>query len=244
VRAQAGFAALQAEGDLRQLEWMIGTNAMATGDFERGRPIFAQLATEDEEALGFDFLDLRAIGHAGLAEIDLATGKTESGLSRYREAIAVFSGGGSAPAPWLNMISAACIIAHIRAGSGGAELVDGFAKELRTRILVQLRAQPGFVDKPVLGAASAGLAAWYLWERGDSEPGAARVTAGLELFGLAARLNQRQDLRSLERATLERELRDAWGDEAVETALSSAASLPRDDAVARVVELLGYALRM
>ena len=52
-----------------------------------------------------------------------------------------------------------------------------------------------------------------------------------------------QDLRSLERATLERELRDAWGDEAVDNALSSADSLTRDDAVDRVIDLLRDALR-
>ena len=244
MRAQAGFAALQADGDLRQLEWMIATNAVATGDIERGRLIFARLASEDEDALGFDFLDLRSIGHSGLAEIDLGTGRIESGLARYLDAVAVFTTAGPAPAPWLNMVSAACIIAHIRAGSSDTAVVDRLAKDLRTRILVQLRLQPTFVDKPVLGVGVAGLAAWCLWERGDAEPNRQRVDAGLELFGLAARLNSRQDLRSLERATLEREMRDAWGDGAVETALSSAASLTRDEAVVRVVDLLGYALRM
>ncbi len=96
----------------------------------------------------------------------------------------------------------------------------------------------------MLGSAVAGLAAWLLWERGDSEPSADRVEAGLELFGLSARLNSRQDLRSLERSTLEREVRDAWGDEAVEAALSSAASRTRDEAVDRVIDLLRHALRM
>ena len=244
VKAEAGFIALNADGDLRQLEWLIAMSAIATGDIDRGRPILERFATADAESLGFDFLDLRAIGRSGLAEIDLASGRIASGLSQYREAVRVFSAASAAPAPWLNIVAAACIIAHIRAGSSEYDLVDTLAKDLRTRMLVQQRMQPGFVDRPVLGSAVAGLAVWALWERGDAEPTAERVRAGLEFVGLAARLNSRQDLRSLERATLEREAREAWGDEAVETALSAAASLTRDDAVARVIDLLGHALRM
>ncbi len=246
VRAEAGFLALQADGDLRQLEWLIAMNAIATGDIDRGRPILERFATDDAEALGFDFLDLHAIGRSGLAEIELATGRIEAGLRQYREAVAVFDAAGSAPspAPWLNIVCAACVIAHIRAGHSDFDLIDRLVRDLRTRILVQQRTQPGFVDRPVLGSGAAGLAAWCVWERGDSEPSAERVKAGLEFFGLATRLNSRQDLRSLERSSLEREMRDAWGDEAVEAALSSAASLTRDEAVDRVIDLLGYALRM
>jgi hypothetical protein len=250
VRAEAGLASLQADGDLRQLEWLIAMNAVATGDLDRGRPILERFATDDADALGFDFLDLRSIGRSGLAEIDLATGRVESGLRQYREAIAVFTSAdpaaspGPAPAPWLNIVAAACLIAHIRANVADRAAVDGIARDLRTRILVMHRLQPAYVDRPVLGSAVAGLAAWALWERGDAEPEAERVATGLELFGLSARLNARQDLRSLERATLERELRDAWGDGAVDAALSSADSLTRDDAVDRVIDLLRDALRV
>jgi predicted ATPase/DNA-binding SARP family transcriptional activator len=248
VRAEAGLASLQADGDLRQLEWLVAMNAVATGDLDRGRPILERFANDDADALGFDFLDLRAIGRSGLAEIDIAQGRIESGLAQYREAVAVFAttvpSAPSGPAPWLNIVAAACLIAHIRAGVSDGDLVDGLARDLRSRVLVHQRMQSAYVDRPVLGSAVAGLAAWSLWERGDAEPSAERVEAGLELFGLSARLNSRQDLRSLERATLEREVRDAWGDEAVEAALSSAASLTRDDAVDRVTELIRYALRM
>ncbi|HEY2556174.1 MAG TPA: BTAD domain-containing putative transcriptional regulator [Diaminobutyricibacter sp.] len=243
VKAEAGLTALNADGDLRQLEWLVAMCAVATGDIERGRPILERFATDDAESLGFDFLDLRAIGRSGLAEIDLADGRIGTGLSQYRDAVAVYSAPGSAPVPWQSIVAAACIIAHIRAGFSDYGVVDGLAKELRTRILVQHRMQPGFVDRPVLGSAVAGLAAWLLWERGDAEPTADRVEAGIELFGLAARLNSRQDLRSLERSILERELREAWGDEAVGRALSSAGALTRDDAVDRVIDLLGRAAR-
>ena len=248
VRAEAGLAALQADGDLRQLEWLVAMNSVATGDLDRGRPILERFATDDADSLGFDFLDLRAIGRSGLAEIELVSGRVESGLSQYREAVAVFSSTepapNPAPAPWLNLVAAACLIAHVRADVSDYALVDGLARDLRTRVLVQHRIQPAYVDRPVLGSAIVGLAAWSLWERGDAEPTAERVEAGLELFGLSARLNSRQDLRSLERSTLEREVRDAWGDEAVGAALSSAASLTRDEAVDRVIDLLRYALRM
>nr|WP_193571269.1 BTAD domain-containing putative transcriptional regulator [Diaminobutyricibacter tongyongensis] len=248
VRAEAGLSSLQADGDLRQLEWLIAMNAVATGDLDRGRPILERFATDDADALGFDFLDLRAIGRSGLAEIDLVTGRVESGLAQYREAVAVFAttdpSAVPGPAPWLNIVSAACLLAHIRAQVSDYTFIDGVARDLRTRVLVQYRMRSAYVDRPVLGSAVAGLAAWTLWERGDAEPSAERVEAGLELFGLSARLNARQDLRSLERPILEREVRDAWGDEAVEAALSSAASLTRDEAVDRVIDLLRYALRM
>ena len=90
ARAESGFIALQADSDLRELNWLVAMNAIATGDIERGRPILERFATETDESLGFDFLDLRAIGRSGLAEIDLATGKIDSGLRLYREAVAVF----------------------------------------------------------------------------------------------------------------------------------------------------------
>lgn len=147
------------------------------------------------------------------------------------------------PTPWLNIVAGACVIAHIRAGYSDRDLVDRLTRELRTRILVQHRTRPAFADRPVTGSAVAAIAAWFVWERGDAEPGTEQVAVGLEFLGLAARLSSRQDLRSLERSTLEREMRAAWGDEAVSAALSSTAALTRDEAVDRVVEVLGYAFR-
>lgn len=237
-RARIGLSALQADGDVRQLDWMIAMNSVAVGDLERGRELLQQLATADDESLGFDYLDLRAIGRAGLAEIAIASGDVDDGLRQYRDAIKVFEVGGVAPTPWMNILAAAAIIAHVRAETPDSHLVDRLALDLRTRVRVTIRLQPMNVDKPVLGACALGLATWLLWERGDAEPSGPQIAAGLELFGLATRMNSRQDLRPLNRQPLEHAFRESYGDEAVDRALETASSLSLTEASDRFVELI------
>jgi predicted ATPase/DNA-binding SARP family transcriptional activator/tetratricopeptide (TPR) repeat protein len=237
-RAATGLNALQATGDLRQLDWMVAINAVTVGQLERARPVLERFANDSAEELGFDFMDLRAIGRSGLAEIALVEGRTDEGLNLYRDAVAGFGPRFTAPVPWRNIVAGACLVAHVRADVPDRSFVDGLAHSLRTGLLVAMRLQPGFVDKPVLGSALVGIAAWLLWPR-DTAEGANthKRELGLELFALAERLNGRQDLPTLNRERFARELRSR-DDDGLQSARESASRLSRDESAARAVEAL------
>ena len=58
----------------------------------RGRPILERFATETDDSLGFDFLDLRAIGRERAGrDRPRDRARSTSGLRQYREAVAVFA---------------------------------------------------------------------------------------------------------------------------------------------------------
>jgi hypothetical protein len=238
-RAATGLSALQATGDLRQLDWMVAINAISVGQLERARPALERFANDSAEELGFDFMDLRAIGRSGLAEIALLEGRTDEGLNRYRDAVAGFGPRFTAPVPWRNIVAGACLVAHVRADVSDSSFVDGLAYTLRTSLLVAMRLQPGFIDKPVLGSALVGIAAWLLWPRDTPDDATTRKhELGLELFALAERLNGRQDLPSLNRELFARELRARGDDDGLDSARERASRLSRDESGARAFDAL------
>ena len=83
-KSQQGMNALQANGDLQQLSWLIAMNQLETAP-EKARGIFEGFVAQSAEDLGPDYVDLRSIGWAGLAEIALGEGSTDDGLGLYRQ---------------------------------------------------------------------------------------------------------------------------------------------------------------
>lgn len=248
-RAHAGLALLQATGDLRQLDWLIAVNSISAGDIERGRELLENYLYEEVDRTGFDYVDYYGIGFAGMAEIALAEGDFTEGVRLYDEAIGVYLDDSSVERdavanPWLTILGAALVAARLRAQEVDPALLDrgdtaAAARRLRTRVLVNGRLNPPYLDKPVIGTGLLGFAIWML----DAEVGEARgsqwVDAGLELFALAERSNSRQDIESLRRAPLAARVRRAWGDERLAAAENAVSALTRDAAAVRGLALLG-----
>ncbi|WP_295120654.1 BTAD domain-containing putative transcriptional regulator [uncultured Leifsonia sp.] len=250
-RAHAGLALLQATGDLRQLDWLIAVNSISAGDIARGRILLENYLYEEVDRTGFDYVDYHGIGFAGMAEIALAEGDFSAGVRLYEEAIGVYlddtSAGRDAVAnPWLTILGAALVAARLRAQEAAPDLLDredteAAARRLRTRVLVNGRLSPPYLDKPVVGTGLLGYAIWML----DAEVAAAHgdpwVDSGLELFALAERSNSRQDIESLRRGPLAARVRRVWGDERLAAAQAAAAGLTRDAAAVRGLAVLADA---
>ncbi|GAA4145011.1 BTAD domain-containing putative transcriptional regulator [Leifsonia shinshuensis] len=258
--AHEGLATLRAAGDLRQLDWLIAVNAISAGDVDRGRRLLENYLHEEVDRTGFDYVDYYGIGFAGMAEIALAEGDYARGVRLYDDAIGVYTDDTAVERdatanPWLTILGAALIAARLRAheaetggtegaGPAGADPLSRAetaeaARRLRVRLLVSARLSPPYLDKPVIGTGLLGFAIWML----DAEVGAARgdewVDAGLELFALAGRSNSRQDIVSLHRPPLAERVRRVWGDERLAAAEAAAATLGRDAAAVRGLEVLG-----
>jgi predicted ATPase/DNA-binding SARP family transcriptional activator len=239
-RARSGLEQLEAVGDMRQLDWLIAINSVSVGRKERGQEILERFARAEDDVLGFDFLDLRAIGFAGLGEIALSDGRAAEGLRLYREAVDVFGSSLSAPIPWLTIIVSAYIVARLRAGevAGAPDDTDSLARALRTRLIVTARLRPASLDKPVLATGVIGVAAWVLLGSPARAADPDMLAAGAELFALAERLSSRQDVPSLRRDPLEATTRERHGDGLVDEARARVRGLSIDEATARALVLL------
>ncbi|MDN4615883.1 BTAD domain-containing putative transcriptional regulator [Leifsonia sp. F6_8S_P_1B] len=256
-RAHDGLRLLGAAGDLRQLDWLIAVNAIGTGDLERGRALLEGYLDAEIDRTGFDYVDFYGTAYSGLAEIALAEGDLAGGIRLYGQAVGVFTDEATAErealaAPWLTILGAAHLAVLIRAHHELPDAVDwtqtdDTARRLRTRLLVNSRLNPAYLDKPVVGAGLLGYAVWMLDPRTVAEHASASagrrdwLSLGLELFALAGQANSRQDLASLDRATLSARVREAWGAERLEAAIASVSGLGRDAAAVRGLELLAAA---
>lgn len=247
-RAHSGLALLQATGDLRQLDWLIAVNSISAGDIARGRELLENYLYEEVDRTGFDYVDYYGIGFAGMAEIALAEGDFAEGVRLYDEAIGVYLDDTTVERdaianPWLTILGAALVAARLRAQEADPDLLDrgdtaAAAWRLRTRVLVNGRLNPPYLDKPVVGTGLIGFAIWML----DAEVGAAHgeawVDRGLELFALAGRSNSRQDIESLRRAPLAARVRQSWGEERLAAAEAAVSGLTRDAAAVRGLQVL------
>ncbi len=261
-RARAGLEELEATGDIQQLDWLIAVNSMSMGEFDHAKVVLEYFARADDLSSSFDFMDLRAIGFSGLAEIALAEGHTAQGLALYRQGVDVFAASpGSPMPPWFNIITAACIVARVRLEAAEASAdapaetdtpdraearaeTDDLARKLRVRLIAASRLRPNFIDKPVLATGSFAIAAWALVRSilgvsGDpnGERSPLPVSDAIELLALTTRLSSRQDMPSLHRAPIEAMARDSFGPTVDET-LQRVTKMNVDDATSRVLELL------
>ena len=151
-KSQQGMNALQANGDLQQLSWLIAMNQLETAP-EKARGIFEGFVAQSAEDLGPDYVDLRSIGWAGLAELALREGSTDDGLGLYRKSVDAFGREKGRMAPWYVIVSGACLCAHVDAGSTEMSYLGMLVRRVRTRVLVSSRTRREFMDMPVAGAA-------------------------------------------------------------------------------------------
>ncbi|MGN6761325.1 MAG: AfsR/SARP family transcriptional regulator [Leifsonia sp.] len=267
-RAYDRMALLQADGDLRQLDWLIAMNAISVGETARARRLLERYLAAEVDRRGFDFVDYYAIGHAGMAEIALAEGDLAQSVRLYDDAIDVFAEESASSrmslSPWRTMMGAARLVARLRVHATEPGLVDwaatdAAAADLRIRTLVTSRMSPPNLDRPVIGSCLAGYAAWMLDPRtgeqhaseahagdehtGAEHAGAERTSAdwvenGLTMFALAGRANSRQDVPTLHRDAIAIPIAAAWGQERLDAALAAVASLTPGEAATRGLALL------
>src|SRR6185437_4450328 len=147
-RAYDRMALLQADGDLRQLDWLIAMNAISVGETARARRLLERYLAAEVDRRGFDFVDYYAIGHAGMAEIALAEGDLAQSVRLYDDAIDVFAEESASSrmslSPWRTMMGAARLVARLRVHATEPALVDwagtdAAAADLRIRTLVTSR---------------------------------------------------------------------------------------------------------
>lgn len=246
-RAYDHMALLQADGDLRQLDWLIAINAISSGDTARGRRLLERYLAVEVDRTGFDYADYYAIGYAGMAEIALAEGDPAEAVRLYGQALEAFDdrpAGRSSLNPWLTMLGAAAVVARLRIHAGEPGLLDwsetdAAAATLRTRTLVNARLNPPYVDRPVIGSGLVGFAAWMLDPHtADAHGDGEWVQTGLTLFALAGRANSRQDVASLHRAAIASRIVEAHGSDGLAAADAAVAGLSPEEAVARGLALL------
>lgn len=246
-RAHDQMSLLQADGDLRQLDWLIAMNAIANGETARGRTLLERYLAVEVDRTGFDYADYYAIGYAGMAEIAVAEGDLPEAVRLYDEALAAFGGapttGERILNPWTIVLGAAALVVRLRVLATDPTIADpaetdAAAAELRTRILVTSRLNPPSLDRPVTGSGLSGFAAWMLDPRTAERHPDSWVDAGLTLFALSGRANARQDVASLHQDALAERIAETWGRERLEAAAASVAAVPPAEAVVRGLALL------
>jgi predicted ATPase/DNA-binding SARP family transcriptional activator len=200
---------LDVDTDLRQLDWLIGANAIVLGDVDEGERIFTELAARRGRGGAEDDADNRAVAVAGLAEVATARGDRDRAVQLWSDAAAISR---VANSPWRVVVDAAAIAGWAALQVQDADLERPY-RRLRTLLIALMRLQGARVDAPVIGSGM--LALSPVLRRSD--PATADEVASLGLT-----LGARRDLPSI----------DALARGAVR------ASLDHVDAARRAMELL------
>lgn len=222
-----GLAALDAEPDLLQLEWMRAGNLLSAGRFDEVRPLLDELAASERRTA--DGLALATVAELGRAELARAD-RRMADARRHGRAAADSFGVHERSTPWYLMVLADLLSAAVF-DERDADDADRWAARIRYRTIALHRAWPAFTDKPVLGTAVLGWSAWAM--RRPHLRGRA-----LELLALAERMHPRQDLPALR---LEPHLAAAEGiagAAALERARADVADLTQPERAERALRLL------
>ncbi|MGG7465564.1 AfsR/SARP family transcriptional regulator [Plantibacter sp. YIM 135347] len=234
-RADARLRLLDADEDLRQLEWVVALSNVSNGEYEAASEVFGRFLREDRPNSDFSPVrERRSIGFAGLAEVARAQGDLVRGRELYDQAVEAFGRTSDRNSPWLLMVAGAAIVAEVTDRTGPWAATTDRAHRLRVRVVATSRVNSAFIDKPVLGSAALGIGVWAI--RSDDADVAA---IGLELMSLAERLNSRQDSPALLREPQWAAAHELLGAPAVAAARAAATALSGDDGAARTIELLG-----
>ncbi len=238
--SRAGLTALQSHPDLQQLDWLESLTRLVAGEHDGGTRVFEEIITADSHQ-GEGPGDRRSLGYAGLAEVELAAGNTAAGLRLYRKG----SGPGTVALrdPWLRIVTAAAVVAHVAAGSPDPEYTRTRSRRLRTIVFADLRLRPDAADRPIIGCSLLAIGRWLLRPT-DLPPETGLRDTGLELVLLSGILGVRQTLPALNLAAVLAGLDAEHPREAIQAARGRVAGLSPADGLARAVELLrGTAVR-
>ena len=233
-RAESGLRELQADDDLRQLDWSRAGALIGLGRVDEARVLLDRLQTSGPpDAARAEYA---AMAECGLAELARLEGDPQRGIEHYRRALECYRDPAQRGSPWHGMVLAALLSAGIADGSLDAAEQAECARRLRFRALVMNRVRPaGIDDRPILGAQALGLSAWLL-TRPEFQ------ARGLELLALAEVLHSRQDLPSLHWAPHRAAAESLVGSDAVAAARRATSQLSLQDAADRARELIGQRL--
>jgi predicted ATPase/DNA-binding SARP family transcriptional activator/tetratricopeptide (TPR) repeat protein len=203
ARARDKLAMIGAVEEIGQFDWITAINKLKLGRRDGVAEAFERFASEEGSLQeGFDGLDARAIGWAGLGELAAADGDPTQAVERYRAALRLY---GPKPGPyalgaWYLISGAGALAASVYYDRMDDDaLAIWRTQRLATRLSARGRGRggPAMVDRPVLATAALGLAIWLLGAPGVTDAGR---TAGAELIAFAERLHSRQDQPVLVRA--------------------------------------------
>ncbi|MFT4226827.1 hypothetical protein, partial [Micropruina sp.] len=233
-RAEGGLRELQADDDLRQLDWSRAGALIGLGRAGEARVLLERLQTSGPpDAARAEYA---AMAECGLAELARLEGDPQRAIEHYRRALECYRDPAQRGSPWHGMVLAAVLSAGVADGSLDAAEQAEYARRLRFRALVMNRVRPaGIDDRPILGAQGLGLSAWLL-TRPEFQ------ARGLELLALAEVLHSRQDLPSLHWAPHWAAAEAIVGPDAVAEARRAASELSLEDAADRAHELIGKRL--
>ncbi|MGO4255137.1 BTAD domain-containing putative transcriptional regulator [Marmoricola sp. RAF53] len=155
---------LGAHDDILQLRAMLALSAIASGDLGRAAVEMERLGQGDEPDTVFGGRLVVELGHA---EFALASGDTEVGLARYRDAVIrvrdlQFPGiAATGLEPWVLFAEATALTAHAYYATDPAYGEELFARGT-DRLDAVLDPEYPYLDYPVCGLALFALGAWGL----------------------------------------------------------------------------------
>jgi predicted ATPase/tetratricopeptide (TPR) repeat protein len=157
--------------DVAQTQSMLALAAIKLGELDEAERLLAEMDGEEWTQSVFGGAIGRLTGHA---ELLLARGETEAGLTAYRDAVTTLIERGipgfDVPgdyAPWVIFPESAALTAHVRAGRTDDVRAD--RNRLRDKLVELLGSDD--LDYPVVGCGLFALAVWELATDGSRDAG-------------------------------------------------------------------------
>ncbi|OFE04749.1 BTAD domain-containing putative transcriptional regulator [Rhodococcus sp. 1139] len=194
--AAASMERLGARDEAMQLICFQAGAMIAAGDTAGGRVLLDRARPALAHSGGTGAIETdqrRAALIASIAEADLADGRIDEGLTRYREALELL---GSAIEnifgdPFVVLLGAAAVCAH--AVHGRHELVAGRVLQMKESSALKLDPN-GYADLPLAGSLASAIGSFDLVT--------GNIERGVELMALSLKMPGRQDFVSLHHARL------------------------------------------
>ena len=194
--AAASMERLGARDEAMQLICFQAGAMIAAGDTAGGRVLLDRARPALAHSGGTGAIETdqrRAALTASIAEADLADGRIDEGLARYREALELL---GSAIEnifgdPFVVLLGAAAVCAH--AVHGRHELVAGRVLQMKESSALKLDPN-GYADLPLAGSLASAIGSFDLVT--------GNIERGVELMALSLKMPGRQDFVSLHHARL------------------------------------------
>jgi len=226
ARRTEGFDAAE---ERTQQDWTRGIALLGLGRLDEAERVFDEVSGTSE--LTQQGVEYAALGWFGLAEVARSRHDADRAIEAYRRSLAGFPSGDQRSTPWYLVLIATLIASSVADDLLPAEDLAHWARRLRTRTLALYRMNPTYVDRPVIGTAMSGWAAWALTVPAERE-------RGLRSLAVAEALGARQDMPSLSLASLFAQAEEAVGADAVAEARAAASALPSENLVEEALRVL------
>lgn len=226
ARHTEGFDAAE---ERTQQDWTRGIALLGLGRLDEAERVFDEVSGTSE--LTQQGVEYAALGWFGLAEVARSRHDADRAIEAYRRSLAGFPSGDQRSTPWYLVLIATLIASSVADDLLPSEDLAHWARRLRTRTLALYRMNPTYVDRPVIGTAMSGWAAWAL-----TVP--AERARGLRSLAVAEALGARQDMPSLSLASLFAQAEEAVGADAVTEARAAASALPSEHLVEEALRVL------